>query len=151
MRSRSACQIAAHPKSDRRRDDLCEKPTKRKPNRCTSYEVQAAIRRTASSQSLSAALHEKDRPADSQSPGPQESSEADYVIVASNTGFKLAVSQLHVDSPQLRRVAQSAPREVLGNHRRQSRQSRLELGLRISDRFSRANDLDCRRTSGRRK
>src|ERR1700747_1559706 len=42
-------------------------------------------------QSLSAAWPEKDRPADSRSPGPQESSEADYVIVASNTGFRLAV------------------------------------------------------------
>ena len=120
--------MAVHRKLDQRRDDLCEKPTKRKPNRCTSYEVRDAIRRTASSQSLSAALREKDRPADSQSPGPQESSEADYVIVASNTGFKLAVSQLQVDNPQLRKFAQSAPREVLGNQHRQSQQSRLELG-----------------------
>jgi hypothetical protein len=60
---------------------------------------------------LSAALPEQDRPADSQSPGPQESSEADYVIVASNTAFKLTVLEVQVDSPQLRRVVQSAPRE----------------------------------------
>jgi hypothetical protein len=35
------------------------------------------------------------------------------------------------------------PYEVLGNHRRQSQQSRLELGLRISRGYSRANNLDC--------
>jgi len=33
--------------------------------------------------------------------------------------------------------------EVLGNHRRQSQQSRMELGLRISRGFQGANDLDC--------
>ena len=33
--------------------------------------------------------------------------------------------------------------EVLGDHRRQSQQSRLELGLRLSDWFGSENDLDC--------
>jgi len=37
----------------------------------------------------------------------------------------------------------SAGHEILVNHRRQSQQSRLELGLRRSRGFSRANNLDC--------
>jgi len=33
--------------------------------------------------------------------------------------------------------------EVLGNHRRQTQEGGLELGLRISRGFQRANNLDC--------
>jgi len=40
---------------------------------------------------------------------------------------------------------------ILGNHRWQSQQTRLELGLCLSDWFQWANDLDCRRASRRRK
>src|SRR5439155_21783885 len=46
---------------------------------------------------------------------------------------------------------EQSPNEILGNHREQSQQSRLELGLRLSRGFSRANNLDCWRTSRRRK
>ena len=42
------------------------------------------------------------------------------------------------------KAAVNPPRvEVLGNHRRQSQQSRLELGLGLNCGFSRANNLDC--------
>src|SRR5260370_41348826 len=41
--------------------------------------------------------------------------------------------------------------EVLGNHRRQSQETRLEFGVGFSRRFRGANDLDCARTSRRRK
>jgi hypothetical protein len=49
-----------------------------------------------------------------------------------------------------RKSGRIRPREVLGNNRRQPQQSRLDLGLRLSRRFSRANNLDCRRTSRQR-
>jgi len=39
--------------------------------------------------------------------------------------------------------AECRPREVLGTHRRQSQQSRMELGLRFSGGFRRADNLDC--------
>jgi hypothetical protein len=39
---------------------------------------------------------------------------------------------------------------LLGNHRRQSQESRVEFGLRLSRGFSRGNDVDCRRTSRQR-
>jgi hypothetical protein len=32
--------------------------------------------------------------------------------------------------------------EVLGNHRRQAKQSRAEFGLSLNDQFQRVNDLD---------
>src|SRR6476646_7547834 len=47
--------------------------------------------------------------------------------------------------------ARKSSREtVLGNHRKQSEQGRVELGLCLSDRFQLANELDCRRASRRR-
>ena len=41
--------------------------------------------------------------------------------------------------------------EVLGNNRQPSHESRLELGLDLSRRFSGTNNLDCGRASQRRK
>jgi hypothetical protein len=52
-------------------------------------------------------------------------------------------------APVTRKGAESGTNEVLGNNCRKSQQSRLELGLRLSRGFSRANDLRCRRTSRR--
>jgi hypothetical protein len=46
---------------------------------------------------------------------------------------------------------QNPQREELGHHRRQSQQSRLELGLRFSRGFSGTNDLDYGRAPRRKR
>jgi len=45
--------------------------------------------------------------------------------------------------PELAKRMYRKTSEVLGNNRRQSQQSRMELGLRVSFGSPRANDLDC--------
>jgi hypothetical protein len=57
---------------------------------------------------------------------------------------------IHTDRDRKCVTPDNGGSEALGNHRWQSRQSRLELGLRLSDWCQRANDVDCRRTPRRR-
>ena len=65
--------------------------------------------------------------------------EAWQFSLSGNSGTRSEKNHCFVE----RKSGRIRPREVLGNHRQQTQQSGLELGLRISHRRARANDLDC--------
>jgi hypothetical protein len=71
-----------------------------------------------------------------------DSRNSDSLVVIESAGQLGTISQ--------NVVAVDLPPEVLGDNRRQSQRSRMELGLCLSDGFLRPNDLDAHRDDGKR-